>query len=104
MFQTPVVTTAFNVTVPLIDVTWNDIPIVLAPKSVVDVSVYDADVEFHTQRIVPALIAVVPELNTTYSKYPLCPVADGNVNTAVVPTPTVCVAESTYVLPYTVNV
>ena len=95
MFQVPVVTTALNVTVPPADVTWNDIPIVLVPKSVVDVSVYDADVEFHTQRIVPALIDVVAELYTTYSKYPLCPVADGNVNTAVVPTPTlVCVAES----------
>jgi hypothetical protein len=68
MFQTPVVTIAFNVTVPLIDVTWNDIPIVLSPKSVVDVSVYVAPDEFHTDRIVPALIAVVPELNTTYSK------------------------------------
>ena len=100
MFQTPVDTIAFNVTVPANDVTWNDIPVVLGPKSVVDVSVYDAPVEFHTQRIVPALIAVVPELNTTYSKYALCPVADGNVNTAVVPTPTLfCVAESTYVFP-----
>ena len=68
MFQAPVVTIAFNVTVPPNDVTSNDIPAVLGPKSVVDVSVYDADDEFHTQRIVPALIAVVPELNTTYSK------------------------------------
>jgi hypothetical protein len=68
MFQTPVDTIAFNVTVSANDVTWNDIPVVLGPKSVVDVSVYEADVEFHTQRIVPALIAVVPELNTTYSK------------------------------------
>ena len=100
MFHVPVVTIAFNVTVPPIDVTWNDIPSVLGPKSVVDVSVYDAAVEFHTQRIVPALIAVVPELNTTYSKYALCPVVDGNVNTEVVPIPTLfCVAESTYVFP-----
>ncbi len=68
MFQAPVVTTAFNVTVLPIDVTSNEIPVVLGPKSVVDVSVYDADVEFHTQSIVPALIAVVPELYTTYSK------------------------------------
>ena len=95
MFHTPASTTALNVTAPPVDNTWNDISVVLATKSVVDVSVYDAAVEFHTQRIVPALIALVAELNTTYSKYPLCPVADGNVNTAVVPTPTVCVAEST---------
>jgi len=96
MFHVPVLTTAFNVTVPPIDVTLNDMPSVLGPKSVVDVSVYEAAVEFHTQRTVPALIAVVPELNTTYSKYALCPVADGNVNTGVVPEPTpVCVAEST---------
>ena len=68
MFHVPVVTIAFKVTVPEPEVTWNDIPSVLGPKSVVDVSVYDAELEFHTQSIVPALIAVVTELNTTYSK------------------------------------
>ena len=68
MFQVPVVTIAFNVTVPPIDVTWNDIPSVLGPKSVVDVSVNCAAVGFHTHKIVPALMAVVIELNTTYSK------------------------------------
>jgi len=60
---------AFNVTNPPLDVTVNDIPVVLVvPKSVVDVSVYDASVEFHTHNIVPALIEVVPALYTIYSK------------------------------------
>ena len=61
MFHTPILTIAFNVTV-------NDIPVVLVPKSVVDVSVYDASAEFHTHNIVPALIEVVPALYTIYSK------------------------------------
>ena len=68
MFQVPEVITAFNVTIPPLDVTVNDIPVVLVPKSVVDVSVYDAPVEFHTHNIVPALIDVVPALYTIYSK------------------------------------
>jgi len=68
MFQVPDVINAFNVTNPLPDVTLNDIPLVLVPKSVVDVSVYDADIEFQTHNIVPALIDVVAVLYTIYSK------------------------------------
>ena len=68
MSQVPVVTTAFNVTVPPIEVTWNEIPLVLGPKSVVEVSVNEAPVLFHTHNTVPALIAVEVGLKTTYSK------------------------------------
>jgi hypothetical protein len=68
MFHVPELTKAFNVTVPEPDVTSKPIPSVLVPKSVVDVSVYDAPVEFQTHNIVPALIDDVAALYTTYSK------------------------------------